>query len=328
MSLWEQKIKPMLAFPAKPFDDENFIFEIKFDGTRAIAYVDVANKALRLLNRRMLYIEHRYPELRELLDCVSAKKVILDGEIVVFEKGKPSFKKLAEREHVDDELRIELLSKLMPACYVVFDVLHKDGKDLIELPLMERKRILKEVVREGEHVLIASYVKGKGTAFFEECKRMGLEGVVAKKVDSPYLLGKRSKYWLKIKVLRSIDCVIAGFTRGEGKRAQYFGALLLGVYDKGKLRYVGRVGTGWSESELATLTSTLKKMVIEQNPFDIFEEESEIIKKTCFVRPELVCEVKFMEVTQDLKLRAPSFVRLRRDKLPSECKVDQLVNLT
>jgi len=319
MDLFDLKLKPMLAFSSEPFDDENYIFEIKFDGTRGIAYVDVENRRLRLLNRRMLYFEYRYPELRELLDCVRAKRVILDGEVVVLEGGRPNFYKLAEREHVEDRNRIELLSLTMPACYVVFDILYKDGQDLTKLPLLERKRVLEDIVKEGKHVLLSRWIRGKGKEFFRRCKELGLEGVVAKRVDSPYLIGKRSEYWLKIKSLDTLDCVIGGYTIGEGKRAPYFGALLLGVYEGKKLRYVGRVGTGWSEQDLAELKRELVKLEIGKNPFDIFEESPQIMSKVRFVEPKLVCEVKFLELTSDGKLRAPSFVRLRRDKLPEEC---------
>ncbi len=324
MDLFEVKIKPMLAFPSKPFDDKNYIFEIKFDGTRGIAYVDVENRKLRLLNRRMLYFEYRYPELNELLNCVKAKRVILDGEVVVLEGGKPNFYKLAEREHVEDKNRIELLSMTMPACYVVFDILYKDGRDLTQLPLLERKRILEDTVKEGKHVLLSRWVREKGKEFFERCKELGLEGIVAKHVNSPYLVGKRSEYWLKIKSLNTLDCVIGGYTIGEGKRAPYFGALLLGVYEGKKLKYVGRVGTGWSEQDLAELKRELEKLVIEKNPFDVFEESEQIMKKVRFVRPKLVCEVKFLELTSDGKLRAPSFVRLRKDKLPEECILSEI----
>ena len=317
--MFDLKLKPMLAFSSEPFDDENYIFEIKFDGTRGIAYVDVENRRLRLLNRRMLYFEYRYPELRELLDCVRAKRVILDGEVVVLEGGRPNFYKLAEREHVEDRNKIELLSLTMPACYVVFDILYKDGQDLTKLPLLERKRVLEDLVKEGKHVLLSRWVRGKGKEFFRRCKELGLEGVVAKRVDSPYLIGKRSEYWLKIKSLDTLDCVIGGYTIGEGKRAPYFGALLLGVYEGKKLRYVGRVGTGWSEQDLAELKRELVKLEIGKNPFDIFEESPQIMSKVRFVEPKLVCEVKFLELTSDGKLRAPSFVRLRRDKLPEEC---------
>ena len=153
-------------------------------------------------------------------------------------------------------------------------------------------------------------------------KAKGLEGIVAKKLSSSYQIGKRSKDWLKIKALNSLDCIICGYTLGEGKREKYFGALLLGIWHEGKLRYLGRVGTGWEEKDLEEITAMLKKIEAEKNPFDIFEEEPSVLEKVKWVKPKLVCEVKFMEFTEDLKLRAPSFIRLREDKIPEECVLE------
>jgi bifunctional non-homologous end joining protein LigD len=295
---------------------------ISFDGTRTIAYIDKNKKEVRFLNRRGIWFEYRYPEMKDLWKDVDAEKAILDGELVVFKGGKPDFYLLAEREHVGEKTRAEILSKINPATYVVFDILHLDGKDLIDLPLIERKKILKEKVRESERVLLSVYVIGKGEKFFEEVKAKGLEGIVAKKLSSSYQIGKRSKDWLKIKALNSLDCIICGYTLGEGKREKYFGALLLGIWHEGKLRYLGRVGTGWEEKDLEEITAMLKKIEAEKNPFDIFEEEPSVLEKVKWVKPKLVCEVKFMEFTEDLKLRAPSFIRLREDKIPEECVLE------
>jgi len=322
MSLWNKKIKPMLAKTSKPFNDENFIFEIKFDGTRTIAYIDRNKEEVRLLNRRGFWFEYRYPEMKNLWKDIEANQAILDGELVIFNNGKPDFRLLAEREHVDEKTRIEILSKVNPATYVVFDVLYLDGKDLIDLPLIERKKILENIVRESERVLISVYVVGKGEEFFEEVKAKELEGIMGKRANSTYQIGKRSKDWLKIKILNSFDCIICGYTLGEGKREKYFGALLLGAWHEGKLRYLGRVGTGWEDKDLEEITNMLKRIETDKNPFDIFEEEPAILEKVKWVKPELVCEVKFMEFTEDLKLRAPSFVRLRNDKNIEECVLE------
>ena len=324
MSLWDQAIKPMLAQIAKPFDDEKFIFELKVDGTRTIAYIDKMKKEVRLLNRRKIWFEDRYPEMKDLWQDVDAEQVILDGELVVLKQGKPDFYLLAEREHVESKTRAEILSKLNPAAYVVFDILHLNGKDLIDLPLAERKKILSQVVKESSRVLISAYVVGEGKKFFEEVKEKSLEGIMAKRLESSYQIGKRSKDWLKIKVLNSLDAIICGYTLGEGKREKYFGALLLGAWHEGKLRYLGRVGTGWEEKDLEEITSMLKKLETEKNHFDVFEEEPSILEKVKWVKPKLVCEVKFMELTEDLKLRAPSFVRLREDKPIEECVLENL----
>ena len=275
------------------------------------------------MNRRGIWFHDRYPELRDIWKNVKAKRVVLDGELVVFKEGKPDFYALAEREHVEEKMRIELLSKIMPATLIVFDILHKDGEDLINLPLIERKKILEEVVKENERVVISTYVIGKGKKFFEEVKKRGLEGVMAKKLDSTYQLGKRSKDWLKIKYLKTLDCIICGFTEGTGWREEYFGALLCGIYYQGKLRYIGRVGTGWNEEDLKQLTPLLKKLEIDKNPFDVFEEEPSIVEKVHWVKPKLVAEIKFMNLSEDLKMRAPSFKRLRDDKGPEECILNE-----
>jgi DNA ligase D-like protein (predicted ligase) len=319
MSLWEELIKPMLAFPSKPFNDKEWLYEIKFDGTRTICYIDKKNENVRFLNRRLLWFQDRYPELKDIWKNCEGEKIILDGEIVVFDRGKPNFWKLAEREHVDDELRIQILSKKYPATLIVFDILHLDGKDLIDLPLIKRKKILEEVVKETKNFLISETFE-EGIELFEKVKEMKLEGIMAKKKDSVYEIGKRSKKWLKIKAIKTMDAIICGFTKGEGKREKYFGALLLGVWDQGKLRYIGRVGTGnWSETDLEKMKTKLEKLKVDFNPFDIFEEEKEIIEKTTFVKPEIVVEIEFLEFTQDKKLRAPSFKRIRLDKTQEEC---------
>ncbi len=321
MDLFNVKIKPMLAFPSEPFDSEDHFYEIKYDGTRTIGYIDKKNMKVKLLNRRGIWFQDRYPELKNIWKNVDGEKVILDGEIIVMKGGKPDFYLLELREHVDNKLRIELLSKLYPSLYVVFDILYKDGKDLTSLPLTERKSILKETVREEDNLIISETFEKHGIKLFEKVKEMGLEGLMAKKKDSPYLMGKRSKFWLKIKALKTIDAIICGFTKGEGKRKPYFGALLLGVYENGKLRYIGRVGTGnWPEERLKWLKDILEKLKTNRNPFDIFEEEPKIVEKTYFVKPKLVAEISFLEWTEDKKLRAPSFKRLRNDKKPEECK--------
>jgi bifunctional non-homologous end joining protein LigD len=320
--LFNEKIKPMLAFTSKPFNDKNFIFEIKFDGTRALAYIDRENKKVKFLNRRLKWFEFRYPELSEIYKSINAKKTILDGEIVVLEKGIPNFYKLANREQVNNKFRIKILAKTMPSTFIIFDILYLDGEDLTPLPLIKRKKILEKVVEENpnRHLLISRYIEEKGIEFFKEIKKKGYEGIIAKRKHSPYEIGKRSKKWLKIKVLNSIDAIICGYTKGEGKREKYFGALLLGVYEKQKLRYIGRVGTGFSENALRLIKRALEKIKIDKNPFDIFVEESNIIEKTIFVKPKYICEVEFSELTKDKKLRAPSFIRLREDKPLEECK--------
>jgi bifunctional non-homologous end joining protein LigD len=323
MSLFQQMIKPMLAEISEPFDSDEWAFEIKFDGTRTIAYIDVEKREVKFLNRRLKFFQFNYPELRELWKDVDAKKIILDGEVVVFEKGKPNFYKLAEREHVGRKAQIELLSKIMPATFVVFDILHLNGQDLVDKPLIERKKILEKVVKESPRVLLSAYVIGKGKKFFQEVRKKGLEGIMAKRLKSTYQVGKRSKDWLKIKHLKTLDCIICAYTKGSGWREKYFGALVLGCYHQGKLRYVGRVGTGLDEKGYAELTQILQKLKTEKCPFEKKPEFPSGIEVT-WVKPKLICEVRFMNLSKDLIMRAPAFLRLREDKEPKECILETI----
>lgn len=319
MGLWQQKIKPMLAYPSEPFNSRDFLYEIKFDGTRCISYIDAEDKTVKMLNRRMVYFQDRYPELTDMWKDVKAKRVILDGEVVIFEKGKPNFYKLAEREHVESKVRIELLSKILPASYVVFDILYKDGKELVNLPLIERKKILDRTVKGGSRLLLSEYVLEKGKAFFNTVKKRGLEGVMAKRIGSPYLMGERSKLWLKLKAVQTLDTLIVGYTTGTGKREK-LGSLIAACYYRGKLKYVGKIGTGFTEESISSLLKKLKKLKVEKCPIQPEPDlKLPLDRKPVWVKPKLVCEAKFMNLSKDLVMRAPSYIRLREDKNPEDC---------
>ena len=312
MSLWDSKIEPMLAKSSKPFDSKDYLFEVKFDGTRAIVFLDREKRFVRIQNRRGFNITQRYPEFQELWKNIQGR-VILDSEIVVFdEQGKPDFYRLQEREH-SQRFRAEILAKEHPATCIVFDILCSDNQDLVSLPLYQRKEILISRVKEGNNLLISKHILEKGRKLFSETRRLGLEGIMAKKLDSPYLAGKRTDFWLKIKAFQTLDCVICGYTKGKGKR-KGLGALILGCYYQGKLISVGKVGTGFDEKFLETI---LSKLQTKKSPF---EKEPEI-KNARWVKPLLVCEVKFMNLSRDLKLRAPVFLRLRNDKPSEECEL-------
>ena len=306
----------MLARVAnKPFSSKDWIFEVKWDGFRAIAYV---NEELSLRSRNGKELKYNFPELEELKQ--QAQNVVLDGEIVILNAGKVNFQALLERGRSVSPPEIEFRTRRAPAVYVVFDILEKDGKPLVDLPLMERKRILKETVKEGAHVLLTDYVEEKGEAYYKAALEKGLEGIMAKKKDSPYEPGVRSGNWLKIKKLRSCDCVVFGYTKGTGARETTFGALLLGLYDKeGKPVYVGKVGTGFSQDTLKALSEAFQKLETDAAPF-----EADVVGEVRWLKPELVCEILYQVVTNDGRLRMPRFQRLRSDKPPSECTVDQL----
>jgi DNA ligase D-like protein (predicted ligase) len=308
----DQKIKPMLAHIADPFDSEDFIFELKFDGYRTLAFI---GDKLRLQNRRLLDITARYPELK-LKDYVKSRHAILDGEIIVTKDGKPDFGMMQSRDHVSDELRIELLSQTIPATFMAFDLLYLDGKPLVDLPLVERRAKLDEIVAEGPRLLLSRFIETNGKRYFEEVAKLGLEGVMAKRKQSAYQIGKRSRDWLKLKTIKTADVVIVGFTPGEGWRSEYFGALAIGAYRGDKLIFMGKLGTGFDEDSIRSISALLRVRTTDVKPV-----EGEPGYEVRWVRPDLVCEVKFMEVTPDLKLRAPVFRRLRDDKAPEECEV-------
>jgi DNA ligase D-like protein (predicted ligase)/DNA ligase D-like protein (predicted 3'-phosphoesterase) len=309
--------KPMLARLAQqPFSGKDWLFEIKWDGFRAVAYV---NDVLSLRSRNGKELKYNFPELEELRQL--ARNVVLDGEIVVMKEGKPDFQALLERGQATSPLEIELQAKRSPVVYVVFDILEKDARSLVNLTLTERKEILKKSVKERKHVLLSDFVEEKGEAYYGIALEKGLEGVMAKKKDSVYEPGVRSGNWLKIKKLRSCDCVVFGYTKGSGARAESFGAFLLGLYgDDGEPVYVGKVGTGFSQEMLKTLSERFQQLKTGKAAFSV-----DIPDEITWLKPELVCEVGYQVVTRDMRLRMPRFLSLRKDKLPSECTLDQIM---
>ncbi len=307
-------IKPMLAKPSEPFDDPDWIFEFKYDGTRALLYFEKGK--IRFINRREKDITHRYPEFSNLIYNLHCKECILDGEIIVEKNGIPNFFLLQKREQNEEKFRIEILSKLYPAKYIVFDILYIDGKYMLDLPLMERKKILEKTVSNSNIVLKTPYISTYGKSLYSEAVNAGFEGVMAKKKDSIYEEGKRSDFWLKIKKVQTEDYVILGYTEGKGNRKDTFGALLVGGYRNGKWFYVSKVGTGFDEETRTLLMKKFKKLKTKKY-FDLPKELEK--EKITFLKPKLVCEVKFVEKTPRGKLRAPVFLRLRDDKAPEEC---------
>ena len=311
-----RRYKPMLAKEVDdPFTDSNWVFEVKWDGFRALAYV---NAELSLRSRNGKELTRNFPELEELKDLTH--ETVLDGEIVILKEGKVDFQAMLERGKASSSTEIELSTKRSPAAYIVFDILEKDGKPLLDLPLIERRKILKTAVQEGEHVLLGDYVEEKGEVYYEAVIQKGLEGVMAKKKDSVYEPGVRSSNWLKIKKLKTCDCIIFGYTQGTGARKSTFGALLLGLDDPGgKPVYVGKVGTGFSQETLDGLLAEFRKLETNVAPFEI-----EVPKKVTWLKPKLVCEVAYQVATKDMRLRMPRFLVLRKDKEPKDCRLDQL----
>jgi bifunctional non-homologous end joining protein LigD len=310
------RYRPMFAKSAEaPFSSKDWIFEIKWDGIRAVSYV---NEELSIRSRNNKELKGNFPELEELSSL--AKNAVFDGEIVVMKDGKADFQSVLERSQQTSVRNVEFMSRESPATYVVFDILEKDGKPLVDLSLMERKNILKQALKEGKHVVLSMYVEEQGEQYFQEAIRRGVEGVMAKRKDGRYLPGARSESWLKIKNLRTCDCVIFGYTAGEGARKNSFGALILGLYEKGKPIFVGKVGTGFSEEKLVDLMRAFKDLKTDERTLEVVD----VPERITWLRPELVCEVGYQVVTRDGRLRMPRFLGLRPDKAASECIVDQI----
>jgi bifunctional non-homologous end joining protein LigD len=308
----------MLARVApKSFSDKDWIFEIKWDGFRAIAYVE---EPYSLKSRNGKELKHNFPELEELNKL--SGNVVVDGEIVVMREGKPDFQALLERGQAVSPNEIQRQAQRAPAIYVVFDILEKDGNPLTKLPLMERKKILKASLKEGKNVLLSDFIEEKGEVYYKLVLDKGLEGVMAKKKESYYEEGLRTGSWLKIKKLRTCDCIIFGYTKGADSREKTFGALLLGLYDTdGKPVYVGKVGTGFTQEMLGILTDKFEKLKTDVAPF-----KPEVGDVVTWLEPKLVCEVIYQVVTRDIKLRMARFQRLREDKSPAECTLDQIID--
>jgi bifunctional non-homologous end joining protein LigD len=303
------RVTPMLAKPSKelPPDDEGWAYEIKWDGVRAIAYSEPGR--IRFESRNHNDISHSYPELKALNRALSSHRAILDGEIVAFDdNGRPSFGRLQGRMHVSSEAAARRRVKDTPVVYVVFDLLWLDGHSLMDQPYEERRARLQELELQGRHWQTPDHVVGSGTAVLEASRASGLEGVLAKQLDSPYLPGRRSPCWLKVKNVLRTDVVVGGWLPGEGKRRDRIGALLVGLPDKGRLRYAGRVGTGFTDGELTRLARTL-----EERPDSPFHSEPEPPRGAFFVQPTRVAEVEFSEWTSDGILRHPSYKGLREE---------------
>ena len=308
-----ERVEPMLARTGDlPGDDENWAYEIKWDGVRAIGYVDGGR--LRLQARSGRDITPRYPELRGLGRALAGHEAILDGEVVAFgPEGRPSFQKLQGRMHLTSEHAVRRLSESDPVSYIVFDLLWLDGRSLMELRYDERRERLLELGLKGPTWQAPAHHVGDGAALLELTRSQGLEGVIAKRLDCQYTPGRRSPGWVKVKNLASADVVVGGWLPGEGGRTGRVGALVVGEPDaEGRLRYAGRVGTGFTEAELSRVGTMLEPLARDASPFTGTQPP----KATRFVEPRLVARVVFTERTRTGTLRQPSYKGLRDDVEP------------
>jgi len=326
----------------KLLSDENYIFEPKYDGTRALLYYNKGR--IKILNRRGVDISYRYPELSKIkLRCNQA---IIDGEIVAIgSNGKINFNLLQQREHLVSRFEIALKSKLIPVMYIAFDILYLDGKDLLLSKLIERKKLLDNIVIASDLIRTSTYTKD-GKWLYDITKKQDIEGIIAKRIDSTYKQGKRTLDWIKIKHFKTLDCIVFFYTKGKGKRKESFGSLGLGIINKGYLTFIGKVGSGFDENSLEIIkrfylkdkTLMSSAQILENfigkyglrlaKPTEIFDsirksvkglDDSKAQKHDIFLVKPFVIEIKFQDLSDNHMLRCPIFVKIRNDKLPLEC---------
>ena len=317
-------VKPMLAALAeksheKILEDENRLFEPKLDGQRCLAFRK--GEKLDLVSRNRIGINGNYPEIVEAMLAQPATDFIVDGEIVALENGTPSFEKLQPRMQIgnpDEALRTQI-----EVVYYLFDLLYLDGYDITGLPLSLRKSVLRQAFSYTDKILYLDHETGSGKSVFHNACKKGMEGVIAKRAESPYRSG-RARDWLKFKCGLGQEFVIGGFSERGGTRSSPgfgFGALLIGYYEGGKLKYAGKVGTGYNEFTLKTLGEKLRAMERKKAPFAPHPELKE--KNVHWVEPGMVCEVEFSEWTKGGLLRHPRFKGIRTDKAPREVMREQ-----
>jgi DNA ligase D-like protein (predicted ligase) len=281
----------------KPFSDPDWIFERKLDGIRCLAIKDASG--VRLMSRTGRLMNHEYPAVVEALESEPSEEFVADGEIVAFEHGITSFSRLQRRGR-----------ERVPVFLYLFDLPRHEGEDLRPLPLRERKARLRRALEFQGPIRFNTHRKGEhGEELFRAACQKGLEGVIAKRADSPYT-GKRSRDWLKLKCHGEQELVIGGFTAPKGSRTD-FGALLVGYNEDGALRYAGKVGTGFNHETLSELGARLRELEQDDSPFTPFKP---IPPGTRWVRPELVAQIGFAEWTRDGRLRHPRYLGLRDDK--------------
>ena len=286
----------------EPFDDENYIYELKLDGIRCVAYIEP--KSVTLQNKRYKDVTDIYPELSEIRKCVK-KRVILDGELVVLTDGKPDFYALQRRSLMTDSFRKSLAAKKNPVQFVAYDILYYNETDLTDKSLMERKEILSKAVTEGHNLSVSRWIEKNGVAFFELAKKENLEGIVAKKKDGLYFIGKRTSEWIKIKVMQDEDLLVLGFQPDENGKVK---DLILGYYDEtGELKCRGKVYLGVSKAEQKIIAEFAKKNTVKRPWFNKY-------KNAIWLKPQLVGTAHFMHETESGGMRQPVWKGLREDK--------------
>ena len=311
--IWETKsIKPMLiGTEGQPFDSEEYIYELKLDGERCIAYLDIDKTILK--NKRSMLMLPKVPELAEIHKNVNVR-CILDGELAVIKDGKPDFFEIQKRSMMSNPVKIDMAAKKYPACFTAFDILYFEDRQVTDLTLMERKALLQEAVKsEDSRFAVSRFIEKNGIQFYALAKQQELEGIVAKRKDSKYYFDKRTKDWIKIKYLQDNDFVVLGYVPKENS----MNSIILGQYRNGRLVYKGHVTLGVGGEPFRRIKALDKTSC----PFSEIPKGNE---NAVWVKPELVCTVKYMMKTESGGMRQPVFKGLREDKPPEEC-VDNII---
>ncbi|MDQ1409343.1 MAG: bifunctional non-ous end joining protein LigD [Acidobacteriaceae bacterium] len=303
----------LASLSEKPFSNPDWLFEVKWDGVRGIAYL--ANGEVSVRSRAGREISLEYPEVRDLANQLDATEAIVDGELVALDSaGRSNFQKLQNRAGVRNPSQ-QLLESI-PATYYAFDLLYCDGYDLRKVPLEKRKNLIKQILRPNDHIRYSEHEIEKGKELYEAARQQSLEGIIGKKRDSAYV-GQRTSLWLKFKIVNELDAVVCGWTAPRRSR-EFFGALVLGLYDGGQLEFIGSVGTGFDYAKQKEIHEQLQKL---RQPKSVFRDVPKLKEKIDWVQPQLVARVKYGNWTDGDRLRAPVFVAMRTDVSPEQCTV-------
>lgn len=291
-----------------PFDSPDYLYELKLDGVRCLAYLDNIETVLR--NKRQMNHTDIFPELSQIHKQIK-KKCILDGELIVLKGGVPDFSEIQRRSLMSNRFKIELAAKKLPASFIAFDILYYDDNQITDLPLIERKKILAGNIKENDRLAISRYIEENGTDLYQLTEDKNLEGIVAKPIDSKYYPGERSKTWIKSKNLQDDDFVVCGYIQ----KSEHVTSIVLGQYRGNELVYKGHVTLGLSNSNF----QKIHKVPTRKTPAIKYVPSGSGNDRAIWIRPELVCTVKYMEKTSGGGLRQPVFKGIRSDKLPKEC---------